>query len=190
MTDIEDLDVIVSSGAYPEILSISRRTDVPAFYMDEYLKCLIQGYIDVPNPMMKSKVYRVYTSPDTVKAIVWWSKDYGKFILRYLENPDFFKKYRGHFFHFTINSRSELEPGLQSTLEERLCQLSFLVQTFGADHVTLRIDPITIYRVKATGEVRDNLADFEGNDNFFMRSFRFFGPNNDLSFFYRYCRTC
>lgn len=41
------------------LLSVSRRTDVPAFYSDWFFKQLEQGFVLVPNPINPSKVAKI-----------------------------------------------------------------------------------------------------------------------------------
>ena len=41
------------------ILSVSRRTDIPAFYSDWFFKCLDDGFALVPNPINQKKIARI-----------------------------------------------------------------------------------------------------------------------------------
>lgn len=67
-----------------------------------------------------------------------------------------------HLFNFTINPDNvALEPGVDTSLTERLGQLTYLVQTFGAHAVSPRFDPIVHYRSLLGGQVMDNTRDFE-----------------------------
>lgn len=162
---VSDIENIISSKQQ-DVISCSRRTDIPAFYLDEYLQHFKDGFVDVPNPRYK----RVYTVPLKSKCVIWWSKDYGKWIQRYIKNKEDFNFTKLHQFHFTINSgkRSEfenkqlsLEGGLTSTLEERLNQAKFLCETFGSENVFWRFDPIVHFKLRNDDEVYDNLKEFE-----------------------------
>nr|QBK84528.1 MAG: protein of unknown function DUF1848 [Pithovirus LCDPAC01] len=92
--DVEDLAKEKKMSHY-EIISCSRRTDIPAGYLRKYLKAFEQGWIDVPNPR-NGHVYRISLtpfSPDNpkgVKVVSWWSKDYGKWIKVYKRKKKFF----------------------------------------------------------------------------------------------------
>lgn len=55
------------------ILSVSRRTDIPAFYMDWFLNRQDQGYVLTKNPMNPKQVSRI--DFDKVSAYVFWTKD-------------------------------------------------------------------------------------------------------------------
>lgn len=41
------------------LVSISRRTDIPAFYSDCFFNRLKEGYVYVPNPIYPNKVSKV-----------------------------------------------------------------------------------------------------------------------------------
>ena len=41
------------------ILSVSRRTDIPAFYSDWFFKCLEDGFVLVPNPINQKKIAKI-----------------------------------------------------------------------------------------------------------------------------------
>jgi hypothetical protein len=61
------------------IISCSRRTDVPAFYMDWLANRLQAGFARYPNPF-SGEVYTVSLQPEDVHSIVFWSKYYGPFL--------------------------------------------------------------------------------------------------------------
>jgi len=61
------------------VLSASRRTDIPAFYLTWFMNSLDRGFFEVANPFNK-RVARVPADPDTVDTIVFWSKDFGRFL--------------------------------------------------------------------------------------------------------------
>ena len=81
-------------------------------------------------------------SPDTVKAWVWWSKNYGPWIEAYKAEPELFTRYRAHIFHFTITGLEDLES-VKASLDDRLNQIHFLSKL---GKVVVRFDPITRYR--------------------------------------------
>ena len=156
MSDIEDIIPVRTS----QIISVSRRTDVPAFYMKQLIKHLETGYIDVPNPRFPNNVSRVSLSPEDVKGLVWWSKDYSKWIKKYEENKELFDKYK-HVFNFTINGYDKLEKGVASSLDERLEQLKYLSEHFGIESIKYRFDPIVFYKKENSDKEYNNLKNFE-----------------------------
>lgn len=134
----------------PEIISCSRRTDVPAHYASGLVKILRRGEVLV---VIRGNYSLVSLSPETVKAWVWWSKNYAPWIEAFRDNPALFTRYPAHLFHFTITGLGDLETG-QPPLEERLAQIGFLA---GLGKVVVRFDPITRYQDE-TGQVRSNSA--------------------------------
>ena len=140
------------------VISASRRTDIPAFFMPWFMKGIETGYFEVQNPY-NHQVKSVPASPKHVHSIVFWSKNFGPFLdqgyARTLEQ-------RGYrlFFNFTINSTQPvLEPTLPP-LEERLEQLARLVDAFGPDCIQWRFDPICFFRERS-GRMGNNLDQFE-----------------------------
>jgi hypothetical protein len=144
-----------------EIISCSRRTDIPAFLMNWVIEKIKNGFVEVVNPYNKNQVSKVSLDPNDVKCWVWWSKDFSDWIRYYKTYKDLFTKYKGHSFQFTINSPSELESNLNVSIQERLDQLDWLVTHFGKIAVNYRFDPIIIYNKKGSDKIRSNLSEFE-----------------------------
>ena len=139
------------------VLSASRRTDIPAFYMDWFMEQINKGSFEVVNPYNR-QLSRTPATPDKIHAIVFWSKNFGPFI-----NGGFGKKLKdiGYnlFFNFTINSNyPRLEPRVPS-LNQRLDQLNVLCRSFNARSVNWRFDPICFFN-SGENEIKDNLHDF------------------------------
>jgi hypothetical protein len=139
------------------VLSVSRRTDIPAFYMDWFMDRMNHGAFDVINPY-NGRSRHVTATVDTVHTIAFWSKNFGPFLRRgYGER---LTKMGFHlFFNFTINSESRLlEPNVPP-LSERLDQLSNLAAAYRPESISWRFDPVCRY-VTPKGKSRDNLNDF------------------------------
>jgi hypothetical protein len=143
-------------GPEKTVLSASRRTDIPAFYMDWFVSSLDQGEFTVPNPF-SGKESVVPATPDRVHSIVFWSKNYGPF-LKAGHAAALRKRGYGLAFQFTVNTHDTLlEPGVPP-LSVRLAQLDGLARAVSPEAVTWRFDPICHYtRDRAPG---DNLGDF------------------------------
>jgi hypothetical protein len=141
-----------------QILSVSRRTDIPAFYMPWFMEQVVRGEITVINPF-NQQARRVPVSPDRFHTMVFWSKNFGPFLEGHY--GDVLQSMGYHlFFNFTINSRSrQLEP-LMPELNQRLGQLKQLCRRFGPETVQWRFDPICHFRTR-DHVIRDNLADFQ-----------------------------
>lgn len=140
------------------VISASRRTDIPAFYMPWFMQQVRAGVFRQVNPFSR-RVKRVPALPPQVHSIVFWSKDFGPFLA-----GGYGERLRelgyGLAFNFTVNSTElRLEPHVRA-LAERLAQLGELCARFGAASVAWRFDPICVYRDER-GVSQDNLADFE-----------------------------
>jgi len=145
------------AGKIPVVISASRRTDIPAFYMDDFMRQVNQGYFEAINPFNQKK-RRVSSMPGDVHTLVFWSKNFGSFLEKGygddLEN-------RGYhlFFNFTLNSESPLLEPMMPPLCQRLDQMDALCRRFGPASVVWRFDPICFY-TRDDGAIQNNLADF------------------------------
>ncbi len=147
------------SGKTPAriIISASRRTDIPAFYMDWFMQGIYDGYFEVTNPFNRH-VSKVTATPENVHTIVFWSKNFRPFLDGgYGER---LQKMGYHlFFNFTLNSESPwLEPHIPP-LNGRFEALSRLVERFGPEAIHWRFDPVCFFRPPG-GPDMDNLTDF------------------------------
>ena len=146
-----------NTKAKKQILSASRRTDIPAFYLEWFIKRIRKGSFEIKNPYNKI-TKTVDSNPDKIHTIVFWSKNYELFL-----KTSTYKELKemGYelFFHFSINSESPmLEPSLPP-LEERLVQLERLCEINGPKTITWRFDPICFYKT-SSGLMENNLSDF------------------------------
>jgi len=141
----------------PIVISASRRTDIPAFYMDWFMDGIKKGSFEVINPYNRHVSVVPATCKD-VHSIVFWSKNFRPFINGgYGEK--LIKKGYNLFFNFTINSTSPLlEPNLPS-LADRLDQLEYLSGHFNPVAINWRFDPVCFYETKEV-KIKDNLHDF------------------------------
>ena len=57
------------------IISASRRTDLPSFYSEWFLRRLRDGFVLTRNPVVPTRVTGVKLSPEVVDCIVFWTKD-------------------------------------------------------------------------------------------------------------------
>jgi hypothetical protein len=140
------------------VISASRRTDIPAFFMPWFMRCIAKGEFEVVNPYNRH-LKRIPATAPPVHTIVFWSKNFGPFLDA--GYGDRLQQMGYHlFFQFTINSHDPLlEPNLP-VLEHRLEQLHRLCERFGPQAVNWRLDPICHYR-RNGADARDNLGDVE-----------------------------
>ncbi|GKX30967.1 hypothetical protein SH1V18_34470 [Vallitalea longa] len=121
------------------ILSISRRSDIPAFYTDWLIKRFEEGFVYVRNPMNFHQVSEVKLSPELIDCIVFWTKDPKKIIPKL----DTFNKYK-YYFQITINSYGiDLEKNVRSKSEiiKSVIELSRLI---GKERIIWRYDPVIL----------------------------------------------
>jgi len=139
------------------VLSASRRTDIPAFYMDWFMDRIKNGFFETVNPYTHKKT-RVPATPDQVHSIVFWSKNFSRFLMGGFGEQLMGLGYR-LFFNFTVNAQSPvLEPRIPP-LADRLRQAKILCELVGPDAVTWRFDPVCFY-ILPDGSAGNNLAGF------------------------------
>jgi hypothetical protein len=138
------------------VISASRRTDIPAFYLEWFITAIKTGYVDVQNPYYTKHTYRIDLTPDRVAWIVFWSRNYSKL----LAHHQAFAAYH-LFFHFTILSHHMMLEKTGVSLNKALQQMERLVKLYGADHIVWRYDPIVIWRTESQVTTNFNAAEFE-----------------------------
>lgn len=122
----------------PVVVSVSRRSDIPAFFPDWFGECLDRGFAEFPLPYSGAPT-RVPLSRDRVAAFVFWTRNPVPFlpVLRRLEREGY-----PFVLHFTVTGHPRsLEPGVPSEAEavRAFRQLSRRV---GPERVLWRFDPI------------------------------------------------
>ena len=123
------------------ILSVSRRTDIPAFYAEWFMERLRQKYVLVRNPFNIHSISRIPLTPKNVDAIVFWTKN-SKPIHRYLDEID--ELGYKYYFQYTITPyKNDLEEKVQDKKEivEIFKKLS---EKIGSEKVVLRYDPVIL----------------------------------------------
>ncbi len=141
------------------IISASRRTDIPAFYMPWFMDCVEKKRFIIKNPY-SGKLSTILFTPENIDAVFFWSKNYNIFIKNH-----YGEKLRELgfelFFHYTINSDNKiLEPGIRENIIQRCNNLEKLAEIFGQERIFLRFDPVVFYLNKKN-ELKNNLDDFE-----------------------------
>jgi hypothetical protein len=123
------------------IISASRRTDIPAFYAEWFIKRIRAGFCIVPNPMNAKQTPIISLRPEDVDAIVFWSKNPSP-LLPYLNELD--QRGFNYYFQFTLNDYPRaLEPNVPY-LNTRLQIFKELSERIGSSRVVWRYDPIVI----------------------------------------------
>jgi len=123
-----------------KIISVSRRTDIPAFYSDWFMNRLKEGYAGYVNPFGGQK-YIVSLKPEDVTCFVFWSKNYKPFIKKLETIKEMGYKF---YFNYTITGLPQIfECNLveKDIAIEKLKELSSL---YSQKHINWRYDPIII----------------------------------------------
>nr|WP_307990646.1 DUF1848 domain-containing protein [uncultured Niameybacter sp.] len=121
------------------IVSVSRRTDIPAFYSEWFAKRLVEGYVLIKNPFNRKQVSKVLLTPEHVECFVFWTKD-PEPIMKYL---DLLEPY-AYYFQITINAYGEdLEPNVRKK-QQIINTVKALSQKIGSERIVWRYDPILL----------------------------------------------
>ncbi|MCI0699438.1 DUF1848 domain-containing protein [candidate division KSB1 bacterium] len=145
---------------FPRIISASRRTDIPAYYADWFMRQVERGYVTYPNPM-SFKPVRLSLRPEDVLFIVFWTRNPHP-LEKHLDRLDELYR-RAYYFHFTIN-------GMPKTLETNNPPVEFAMTTFlrlaerYPGQIFWRYDPIVLsdltppnYHIEKFGQLAERL---------------------------------
>ncbi len=140
------------------VVSVSRRTDIPAFYSQWLINRIRAGYACSRNPFNPRQISTVILQPDKVACLVFWSKDPGP-LLPHLD--ELIQRRFRMLFHITITALPEsLEPHVPAS--NMVCHaVRQLAKRLGPEKLIWRFDPIVLGRdfsVEQTLERFDRLA--------------------------------
>ena len=119
------------------ILSVSRRTDIPAFYTDWFINRIKAGFVHVRNPMNYHQVSKVSLAPDVIDCMVFWTKNPTPILdkLKLISNYNYY-------FQVTINAYDK-------KIERNVPETNIIINTFqnlsmkiGKQKMIWRYDPI------------------------------------------------
>lgn len=116
----------------PNIISVSRREDIPSFRSEWFMQKLKEGKINLSNYYQEYEV-----SFKNTYFAVFWTKN-PRPMMKYLKDLPF--KY---YFQYTLNNYPEYELNVPS-LEERIQTFKDLSNKIGQEKVIWRFDPIII----------------------------------------------
>ena len=128
------------------IISVSRRTDIPAFYGDWFMRRIQEGFAGVVAPY-GGKRYLVSLAPQDVDCFVFWSKDFTPFV-PHLETLDRLG-YR-FYFNYTLTAvPSVFETNVDKAAA--LKTLTYLSDRYSPRHINWRFDPIILSSITDEG---------------------------------------
>ena len=123
------------------IVSVSRRTDIPAFYTEWFMQRIRKQYCTTVNPFNRNQISVVSLRPEDVDVMVFWTKNANP-LLPHLHELDALG-YR-YYFQYTINGYGEaFEPNVP---ELDVCIETFLSlsERIGPERVIWRYDPVIL----------------------------------------------
>ena len=144
------------------ILSVSRRTDIPAFFHEWFLNRIDEGFVLVRNTMNSSQIGKVTLSLDIVDCIVFWSKNPAAMLASLGRLSDYH-----YYFQFTITPYGKnIEPNLPDKAKI-IDTFRRLADRLGPHRVVWRYDPIFIgtshsvsYHVESFGKMANSLLGY------------------------------
>lgn len=144
------------------IVSVSRRTDIPAFYGDWFMRRIEEGFAGVVNPFGGRK-YIVPLRPEDVSCFVFWSKDFSPFLdnLKVIDSLGY-----NFYFNYTVTSLPEVFDN-DVDKSTAITTLKSLSEAYSLRHINWRFDPIIIssvtdrdFYVRTFAELVSELAGF------------------------------
>ncbi len=147
------------------ILSVSRRTDIPACYSEWFFERLKEGFVYTRNPMNPKQVSRLELSPETLDCIVFWTKNPEPMLERLTELEPY-----PYYFQFTLTSYGkDIEANLPHKKEVMIPVFQRLSEGIGSKRVIWRYDPVLFtktytpgYHVKAFRQMAEALRGYTG----------------------------
>lgn len=123
----------------PQVISASRRTDIPNHYAPWFAQRVKEGYVLVRNVRDFHQVRKIDLRPESVACIVFWTK-----------NPEPMRPYLdaleayAYLFHYTITPYgTDLEPRIPP-MGESIDSFRRLADKIGSDRMIWRYDPVLI----------------------------------------------
>jgi DNA repair photolyase len=122
---------------HPFIISASRATDIPSFYMDWFFERYKEGYVLWNSPYNTAFIQKVWF--DKVHAVIFWTKDPWAL---YRQIPKLNQCPFLFYVQITLNDyERDIEPAVP-LLCERILGFQKLSQSLGAHRVIWRYDPL------------------------------------------------
>lgn len=123
------------------ILSVSRRTDIPALYAPWFINRLRAGFVMVRNPMNPRQVSRIVLTRDVVDCIVFWTKNPIPMMpyLAEIEAMGYPYVMQMTLTGYGPDAEAKLPPA-----EERIEAFRAIAERIGAERMVWRYDPILL----------------------------------------------
>ncbi|RRR66031.1 MAG: DUF1848 family protein [Candidatus Viridilinea halotolerans] len=147
--------VMVAAMPNPRVISVSRRSDIPALHAAWLRGRIAAGWVAYANPYNRRPIV-VSLAPDAVRALVFWTRNPHPLIALL---PELEARYaRRHYLHLTVT-------GMDRRIEERtpavaaaVAAAATLAERYGPDYVWWRFDPILVSAGTPVEEVLDRFG--------------------------------
>ncbi|WOF17325.1 DUF1848 domain-containing protein [Methanoplanus sp. FWC-SCC4] len=130
---------VATNTKHPVILSVSRTTDIPAFYSEWFIQRLKEGFCLRFNPYNKRPLLIDLSG---VKVVVFWTKN-PEPLMKHLDFLD--EKGIKYYFQYTLNDYDK--EGLEKNvppLAERILTFKKLSEKLGPERAIWRFDPLLL----------------------------------------------
>lgn len=124
----------------PLIISASRRTDIPAFYGEWFMRRIREGWVFAYNPY-NHRAKKVSLATSQVAAIVFWSKNFRPF-LGYLDELD--SKGYNMVFLYTITGLPQVFENRVPEATSSISIFQMISKRYSPKHIQWRYDPILV----------------------------------------------
>jgi len=125
----------------PRVISISRRTDIPALHTGWLAERIAAGWVAYANPFTRRPIF-VSLAPEAVRALVFWTRNPHP-LLRLL--PDIDARYgRCHELHLTITGMDRRIESHGPSVAAAIAGATALAHRYGPDYVRWRFDPVIV----------------------------------------------
>ncbi|OGL61714.1 MAG: hypothetical protein A3I72_16760 [Candidatus Tectomicrobia bacterium RIFCSPLOWO2_02_FULL_70_19] len=135
----------------PQVVSVSRRTDVPAFHVPWLLKRLEEGFAEYRNPFSGQR-HRVSLLPEDVRAFVFWTRNPAPLL------PHLDRIGAPFYFLYTVNGYPEALERAVPPLGQAVRTFRKLAERVGPGRVRWRYDPIYLSKETDPAFHRRNFA--------------------------------
>lgn len=122
----------------PRVISVSRRTDIPAFYTEWFMNRVRAGFCHWMNPF-GGQVYRVSLRPEDCLALVFWTRNARPLMVHIEELGE-----RGFrfYFQYTVNEYPIEIDAHAPPARAAVAAFRHVADALGPDLVMWRYDPI------------------------------------------------
>lgn len=126
-----------------KVISVSRRTDIPAFYGDWFMNRIKDGFASYVNPIGGQK-YIIPLKLEDVLCFVFWSKNFEPFLPKLIQIEKLGYKF---YFNFTITGLPKIFECNLCDIETSLKTIKILSKSYSPKHINWRYDPIILSNI-------------------------------------------